>query len=1149
MVDDPDRGRRIAYINLKLAAMGLPVFRGEGTALVEMAREMLEHHRERGRLLAGHLAPVDARIQAFLDEELADGFGPVPRLPGEAFVLDRPGMAREMSLPPDRHRHRTPDLESFRIRNGILHNPARDRRTTEGVFHVVDSGFPVPHDKKAVPRETFRRLLETALRPDTDRLELPFTAGEDPPARAFVSLYLRPVVQPAVPGAWDERTMEIHVLAPGSLVASLDFLEHIFGNAGDPWLAVNDAALDPLGWTGHSGLILLAPHLSGLRKRDLGLPRVEEASDRQRRDGMCWADPDERYNDGRPFKVTLRGPRGCIVTLIADSYFGYAKKEVKSQVSFAANLAGLAEEEHAGGALVFASYNHGTRFVPDLSFRGGGHTLEGALALLGDRVLREPEGHARLRDHPAVVLIPEDAVLGLEDQAARFRIAGEDRVIPLRPEEVYVHPSGYQVRMERHRGSRAWRLIGTAPEGLFCHKPCTVSGGGKSEISKSLWNQCHFAPVVVGDYEADLARVREIIGRCYGDRFRDPARRSGAASRPLLALDRSLGSVIALLSPSPDYTDDYNAWIRGIPERIKALVYLVKRFYLPEWGEDWESHFGVDVMNGTTGNLFLFEGRPLLGTYLRVGYTPEGRRWVFKMRQDVMPARKVQMEDDITASITLPASRCAHRLPPGLPGSSVKFCHNLERHFFQRPDDAIHRGADRQAERDLAREGNFVSNFEPLPVHEARAMADRVVDLDRYTPPMQQWIRETAQDDRFEWFVASDRPRVVEGRPSQNPRYLQPDPSRRDPLARVLADLGPRLARRIPWPDPVLHPVGAILPARRLNPREPGSDIRPLAVYGPIHFQELPDLFADFLCSLSGKSPSTTGAGSEGALTKGPFNALPPVADVNNALLSFILTGHGGFTTAAGFVGPRYRVDHDLSLLIPELWCRMDPEERDPRRMIARGYLEPVRDFHHRGRLVPASRLGWRITPLFAAEVLGRLFDNPTAVFPEEVLRPEKQDLDHFADGVWHIVEMQQRVARHWIEDGSAGLAIPPLKALLERLAEGRLAGEDWQDPAFRELFARERVLASDWYRDRLVRYRDRERDHLRRGREVLRDFVRGCTACTPEARSMALQRLEAVEDRLARVEDPAFPESLVGTLGLDCLAWDPPVPGTDPGH
>jgi len=86
----------------------------------------------------------------------------------------------------------------------------------------------------------------------------------------------------------------------------------------------------------------------------------------------------------------------------------------------------------------------------------------------------------------------------------------------------------------------------------------------------------------------------------------------------------------------------------------------------------------------------------------------------------------------------------------------------------------------------------------------------------------------------------------------------------------------------------------------------------------------------DFVCSLTGKSPSTTGAGSEGALTKAPFNALCPVIDLNNALVSFILTGYHGFTTPAGYIGHKYRVDHDLSLLIPELWARMQPFEKIP---------------------------------------------------------------------------------------------------------------------------------------------------------------------------------------------------------------------------
>ena len=63
-----------------------------------------------------------------------------------------------------------------------------------------------------------------------------------------------------------------------------------------------------------------------------------------------------------------------------------------------------------------------------------------------------------------------------------------------------------------------------------------------------------------------------------------------------------------------------------------------------------------------------------------------------------------------------------------------------------------------------------------------------------------------------------------------------------------------------------------------------------LAVYNPIHYMELPELFMEFIASLTGKSPSTTGAGSEGALTKGPFNALPPIYDLNSALL--VLCAH-----------------------------------------------------------------------------------------------------------------------------------------------------------------------------------------------------------------------------------------------------------------
>ena len=156
--------------------------------------------------------------------------------------------------------------------------------------------------------------------------------------------------------------METRFIVPGGTVANLDFVEGIFGNGGDPYLPENDASLAPETWTGHTGCVILAPHLTRVTKKELGLPHVSEATERQQRDGMCWETEDELYNGGRAFKVCARDARGVIVTVIADNYFGYCKKEVKTQISYSANLFGNAEEEHSGGALVFASYNLGQEY-------------------------------------------------------------------------------------------------------------------------------------------------------------------------------------------------------------------------------------------------------------------------------------------------------------------------------------------------------------------------------------------------------------------------------------------------------------------------------------------------------------------------------------------------------------------------------------------------------------------------------------------------------------------------------------------------------------------------------------------------------------------------------------------------------------------
>lgn len=1131
-----ERGRLVAYINLKLSALGLPVYSKEGTAFLELANDMLANFREKDRLLDSYLPPADARIQAFLDAYMGD-LDPSerPRLPSRTLVLDRYGMARELALPPDGHDYKSPTMSSYRIRNGVLHNPANDKRTTQGVFHIAEGGLPVPLDKKAVPKLAFARLLKAAFLPPQDMLVLPFTAGEPEPARTFLSLLMRPMVRPEVPGLFAELSMETRFFAPASLAANLDFAESIFGNSGDPYVSDNDAALDPLHWTGHTGCIVLATHLTGMLKKDLGLPSWDQATERQRHDGMAWKDPAEKYNDGKPFKLCARDHRGVIVTIIADNYFGYTKKEIKAHISYSSNLVGLTEEEHAGGALVMPSFNLGNRFVPDTNLKSKGQTMDDVIRLLGNRVELQPEGYAIDRMFSRIIYLPDDATISLKDQQATWMAHGARRSLPVLPDHVYIHPSGYRIKLEQHAASGAWRLVGTAAEGLLCHKPSTVSGGGKSEISKSILDAVTYSPIVTGDFAADMAAVKAVMEYPFGNRHRNQSENHGSESRPILSEKRSLGSVIKLLSPSSLYTDEYNAWLESIPERVKALVFLVKRFYKPDWGEDWQSHFGTDTVNGTTGNVVKFEGRAVQASYLRIGFTPEGARSIHKLRQDYLPAEKIQWEDDITASVIAP-SRSLEGLPDDVREPSIKFSKNCEARFFQRPDDAIIRGYDKQAESDMARMDNFISNFEPLTRSKAKEMVEHTIELSEYTEPMRSMIVEAERDDSFRYFVVSSKPRLVDGKPSKNPRYLQLDFNYVKPINRYLADISARLYRMIPIDTAAHHPVGAVLPGRRNNPPEPEAGIRPLAVYGPIHYQQLPELFMDFVCSLTGKSPSTTGAGSEGALTKGPFNALCPTTDLNNSLLGFILGGYNGFTTAAGYIGHKYKVDHDISLLVPELWARLTPQERDPAFLIKHGYLEQVQDFEHNGRIIPACRLGYRITPLFASQFLGRIFDAPSAVFPEEVLRPELQSLEYFADGILNIAEAQERAARDYIEDGSIEAAIPPLQAILHIMAEGSWQGKGLDNPELRKLFDRDYVLASDWYQRRLRDYAESERARLSDGAGYIEAFLNAQKGRSDNEIARASRELANVKDQLARVATSAYADSLKGTIGLDPL-------------
>ncbi len=1139
-----ERARTLRYINLKLTSMGLPHSSSTENMDIEIAHDLIENYKEKNRLLSTYHCPVDKRIQDFLNRYLADvDTDELPELPTDTLILDRYGLARELSIPPDKNEFITDIISSYRVKQGVLHNPKNDRRTTKGVFHIAEGGLPIPFDKKAVPKQTFALLLKEALNPPSILTKLPFTDSQEDKADVIASLLLRPVVVPEVPGFSERRSIEIRFFAPGNMVCNLDFVESIFGNAGDPYLPEHDAALDPEHWTGHTGCIILAPHLTNVTKAEMGLPNEKYATERQKKDGMFWTSKNELYNDGSPFKLTARDESGVIVTLIADNYFGYCKKEVKTQIGYSANLFGVVEEEHAGGALAFPSFNLGTRFIPDsnMSFlhQKKGHTFANFEHVLGDDLIIHRKGFGYDKNFKNIIYIPETAAIDLETQQAVWEKDGEKVTIKVLPENYYLHPSGYKIQMRKHLASPAWMLVGTVAEGTFCHKPSTVSGGGKSEISKSIRDAMRFSSVFIGDFEEDMARAEEIISYNYGKRFKPEYRKTlkpGHTTRPLLSDERSLGSVIKLLSPSTNNTDEFNEWLEKIPLKVKMLVFLVKRFYEPEWGDNWKDKFSVDIINNEPGHILKFHNRELVGSYLKLGTTKTGSWVTNKLRQDYMPAEKVQLEDDISASITLSKTQ-VKGLSEANTHPSVKIVENCENRFFQRPDDAVHRGLDKQAEKDLGSRGNFISNFEPLQKQNAIDIYEKTAGFYAYTEPMQNVIKEFKEnggDD--EYFIASSHPRIVDGAPSKNPRYLQLRPDLEDGITKYLGEIGMRLFRKLPAGSPLAAPVNAVLAGRRNNPADHEAGIRPLAVYAPIHYQQLPELFMDFVCSLTGKSPSTTGAGSEGALTKAPFNALSATSDLNNALLSFILTGYNGYTSAAGYIGPDYKVDHDISLLVPELWSRMSEEERDPKNLIAEGLLDKIDDFEYKGKKVLASRLGYRFNREFLSTYMGRIFDNPEVVFNEEMLKPELQSMEDFVDGINNIVEAQQKVAKGYIADGSVNAAIPPLKAILYIMAEGSWEGKTAEDPEVRNLFEREYVIESDWYKARLEAFRAQREQQVLNGMSYMEEFLKSERHKDEAMRLGIPTKLQQGKEKLKEVRSPEYIERLVGTIGLDPL-------------
>ncbi|MCL2785582.1 MAG: hypothetical protein FWD55_09195, partial [Propionibacteriaceae bacterium] len=407
--------------------------------------------------------------------------------------------------------------------------------------------------------------------------------------------------------------------------------------------------------------------------------------------------------------------------------------------------------------------------------------------------------------------------------------------------------------------------------------------------------------------------------------------------------------------------------------------------------------------------------------------------------------------------------------------------------------------------------------------------------FNEFTPWMQELLARAASSSSPTYFVASDHSRLVGGVPSKNPRYLQPRPDLANPRATATAEVASRLYHQVSMTEPFSLPVDVVAAGRRNNIHE--GQVPALCCYNPLHYMDLPELFMEFISSMTGKSPSTTGAGSEGAMTKGPFNALPAIFDLNAAFVGFALCGYDGWLSSAGMIGPTVRVDHDISLLIPELFSRMTEKERNAKNLIAEGALEPVSDFEFEGEKILASRLGYRITQRFTIRYFGRIFMHPDVVFPEAMLRPETQDMEQFVDSIRTMVITHTRVARSYIDDGTIAYACPALKALLEIMADG-VSEEGWtiDSEPFRALFTAEAVLNSDWYAARLDAKQLLDVRRAEFSLASLDHFMSQPNNAEVVARLHMEERHKEVEGWHDRWASQTYRDYLIGTVGVQPL-------------
>lgn len=175
----------------------------------------------------------------------------------------------------------------------------------------------------------------------------------------------------------------------------------------------------------------------------------------------------------------------------------------------------------------------------------------------------------------------------------------------------------------------------------------------------------------------------------------------------------------------------------------------------------------------------------------------------------------------------------------------------------------------------------------------------------------------------------------------------------------------------------------------------------------------------------------------------------------------------------------------------------------------------------------------------FVSHYFGRIFDNPAAAINEEMLKPELQSMEVFVDGIGNLVEAERKSALNYFKDDTIKYACPPLKALLHIMAYDHYDGISIHDSKIRNMFTRESLIKSDWYKERLVIKQQRDISLCKRHINALQDFLEKPGYTDEAARLGIHKKLSDAQQELARVMTDEYLKELIGTIGADPIVFE----------